>query len=586
MTSSSSVVTVGALENVTTTPQLLVAEPPLMPLSEVVSRDLLFPWLGFSREIPLPQFVLSNARVPSTDQVSSHTYHKQSPRLPRTRARETVSPLQSIPKAVADFLLEVYISRSMAYFAIFHEGWLRACHKRVIHGTSTGNPPQPEEPTPYDIFTVNLIMALSLTTAARSRQPKARDMAFKLFQHAIPHVPEVLTNSFTGLQALVLIHCYGIMNPAAVNVSYLSSYIMQACIDQGLHREDHPISSKTDVLTRDLKRRVFWTAWELDVSSIASLGRPITLLPRDISTGPHSDLEDGAIHADHIDTRGRATKFIAGRVRIFRLLEVEIISVLLHGNPIPTADETLEAWMESAEKQIYAWHAGVHRSARENQDPVLKELWEEMTIFADIATPQTIVALFRPCPKVEKPKTGDLLKAFDASVGVAKGYTRQANFDSGGQKFTFQPVNHVFSAAVVFLHTLRECLPELVVRHTPDEMEDFMACFTTFFSIATERWPAASACMDEYHRLLEPLKQRYTQFLQPATSSMELDLDVGALEGEYLPSYHGWVSSMDLMGYENLPYEQSLTDMATLELWMNEDSRMVDWGEYFNMGPL
>lgn len=553
----------------------------LVPLSEIVSRDLLFPWLGFSKDIPLPQFVLSNASLPSTDEAATPTYRSHTPSLSRIGPRESLNLLQSIPKEVADFLLEVYISRSMAAYPVFHEKWLRRCHKRVIHGAAKHSQHQQDQPRPYDIFVVCLIMALALSTAARSKQSKAREMAFKLFQHAIPHVPDTLTNDFAGLQALVLLHCYGVMNPAAVNVYFLSSYIMQACVDQGLHREDDA-SAKVDVLTRDLKRRVFWTGWELDVSSSSGFGRPINLLPQDISTGFHSDLEDSAIHPDHIDPRGRATKFVAGQVRIFRLIEVEVVSVLLHMKPIPTADETLEGWMEGAERRIHSWHAEVHKRASENNDPGLNALWEEMRLFADIATPQVVVALYRPCPRIRSPTTANLLKAFSAAVEVAKGYARQANFGFGSQKYTFQPVHHVFSAAMVFLHTIRECIPELVSRYSLDEMEDFMSSFTTFFSLTAERWPASSACLEEYHRLLEPLKQRYIQASQSATSAM--DLDSGAAT-EYLPLDQGWISSVDTMGFENMPY-QPMPDMATPDLWTAGDSRTVDWGEYFSMGPL
>lgn len=552
---------------------------PGVSLAEVVSRDLLFPWLGFSKNTPLPKFVLSNASLPSADEIATTTYPTNEPPQSTIGLRESTNLLQSIPKPVADFLLEVYISRSMAAYPIFHEKWLRACHRRVIHGRGR-HPRELDNPSPYDIFIVSLIMALSLSTAARSKQAKARDMSFKLFRHAVSHIADTLTNDFAGLQALVLLHSYGIMNPAAVNVYYLSSYTMQACIDQGLHRED-PCRLEPNVLLRDLRRRVFWTAWELDASSSAGFERPIALFAQDISTAFHSDLEDGVIHTDHIDTRGRRTKFVAGRVRTFRFIEAEVNSVLVHGHPIPTSDETLEAWMEGAERRIHAWHQEVHKSASGNRDAHLKALWEEMALFADIATPQVIVALFRPCPRIKSPTTANLLKAFDASVEVAKGYGKQANVGFGSQKYTFTPVHFVFSAAMVFLHTIRECLPELVSRHSLDEMEGLMSLFTTFFSLAAERWPASARCMEEYHRLLEPVKQRYIQASQPAASVLDLDVDAGA---GYLPQYYGWIPSLDAAGLD-YPLFEPLPDV-TADLWMDGDPTVVNWEEYFNMGPL
>lgn len=280
--------------------------------------------------------------MPSTDEVVTTSNPTNEPAPSTIGHREPTNLLQSTPKPVADFLLEVYISRSMAAHPIFHEKWLRACHRRVIHGRGR-HPHEPYDPTPSDVFTVSLVMALSLSTAARSKQAKARDMSFRLFRHAVSHIADTLTNDFEGLQALVLLHSYGIMKPAAVNVYYLASFTMQACIDQGLHHED---SSRLEpnILLRDLRRRLFWTAWELDASNSAGFARPIALFAQGISTAFHSCLEDNAIHTDHIDARGRMTKFVAGRVRTFRLIEVEANSVLLHGHPMRRSRPGWRAW--------------------------------------------------------------------------------------------------------------------------------------------------------------------------------------------------------------------------------------------------
>lgn len=237
--------------------------------------------------------------------------------------------------------------------------------------------------------------------------------------------------------------------------------------------------------------------------------------------------------------------------------------------------------MEGVERRIHAWHGEVHQSALANQDAHLSALWEEMALFADIATPQVIVALFRPCPRINTPTTANLLRAFDASVEVARGYSKQANVGFGSQKYTLTPVHYVFSAAVVFLHAIRECLTELVSRHSVDEMEGFMDLFTTFFSLAAERWPASERCLEEYHRLLEPVKQRYVQASQPAASVFSIGTDA---DGGYLPGYCGWVPSFDAVGLENSWLEPM--PEVTADLWVDTDPTVVNWEEYFSMGPL
>lgn len=490
-----------------------------------------------------------------------------------------LDPLKSIPTRVADFLLEVYISRVMPSYPIFHEPWLVSCHAAVIHRV-LGDDSGTNRPSSYDIFITSLVMAISLSTAARSKQARANDMAFKLFQHAIARLGDnILTNDFAGLQALVLLHTYAVMNPAAANVYFLSGYMMQACIDQELHKEDtRPM--ETDLLAQDLKRRVFWSAWELDVSCSGGFARPVALLPKHITTGFPSDLEDSAIRPGYINQQGRRSKFVCGQVRTFRLIEVEVVSVLFHGHPINPAMSSLEAWMGDVEDRIHSWRADVDRSASANREPSLTVQWEEMVVFAEIALPQVLVTLFRPCPRIKNPTMPNLLKAFKATVQVVQGYLKQAGMGFGSLKFTFQPCHHVFSSAMVFLHIIRECPSALASMYTLEEMKGFMSAFSDFFSLTTERWPASSAYMDEYNRLLEPLREHYFSSVHLTNTSFQFESDE---LGEYLSGYNPWSLSGEPGGYSNLVFEP-FTDAATANLWRDGGFDSIDWDRYFDLG--
>jgi len=540
---------------------------------------MMFPWLGFSEKLPLPKFVLlSDARLPSPEvrlvrgPATSGTPKSSAERI------GGLDPLKSIPVRVADFLLEVYISRVMPSYPIFHEPWLVSCHAAVIHRVLS-NDGGTNRPSSYEIFITSLVMAISLSTAARSKQARANDMAFKLFQHAITRLGEILTNDFAGLQALVLLHTYAVMNPAAANVYFLSGYMMQACIDQELHKEDtRPM--ETDLLAQDLKRRVFWSAWELDVSCSGGFARPVALLPKHITTGFPSDLEDSAIHPGYINQQARRSKFVCGQVRSFRLIEVEVISVLFHGHPINPAMSSLEAWMGDVEDRIHSWRADVDHSASANREPSLKVQWEEMVVFAEIALPQVLVTLFRPCPRIKNPTMPNLLKAFKATVQVVQGYLKQAGMGFGSLKFTFQPCHHVFSSAMVFLHIIRECPSALVSMYTLEEMKGFMSAFSDFFSLTTERWPASSAYMDEYNRLLEPLKEHYFSSVHLTNTSFQYQSDE---LGEYLSGYNLWSLSGEPGGFSNLVFEP-FTDAATANLWQDGGFDSIDWDRYFDLG--
>lgn len=565
-----------------------ITQPPAPTLRSALSKDMAFPWMCLSEQLPLPRFVLHmDLPLPSSEEVPDEGLG------PNRGARESnlahgnvlADPLKAIPKRVADFLLEVYISRALPFFPIFHEPWLRACHATVIHqGPTSPATETQQQPTPYDIYTISLIMAISLSTAARAKQARANDMAFKLFQHAMAHAETVFVSNFSGLQALVLLHVYALMNPAVGNVYLLASYMMQACIDQGLHREDTKDSSVVNDLERDLKRRVLWTAWELDVSCSGGFTRPVTLLPKYITTEYPSDLEDSAIRPRAIDSSGRRTKFLCGGVRGFRLIEVEVIAVMFHGQMLDPKWETLESWMDDAEERIHAWRRSIQDGALQNQDPSLSAQWEEMIVFATIAEPLVVMTLFRPCPRMKNPVTDNVLKAFDAGIEVVKGYIQQVSMGFGSAKFTFPPCHHVFSAAMIFLHAMRTCPTVLASRHSLEQMEEYMDTFPDYFTLVAERWPASAACKDDYLRLLEPVKEHYMNSMRQLHTSEEMMPFLDELDGfTYQPDMS--VLPGDYLYYPtqtpNAGFGGPRSDISSEANLENSD-----WNWYFDFGTI
>jgi hypothetical protein len=105
------------------------------------------------------------------------------------------------------------------------------------------------------------------------------------------------------------------------------------------------------------------------------------------------------------------------------------------------------------------------------------------------------------------------MKAFTAAVQVANGYWKQSNADFGNTKYAFHPCHHSFSSAVIFMQALQRCKPEIAEAYTLEQVEEYMTIFSSFFSIIAERWPAASRCLEEYERLLVPVKKEYVDFL-------------------------------------------------------------------------
>jgi hypothetical protein len=484
-------------------------------VNKIVS-DFTPSFLGLSQAVPLARCVITETgtRVPSARRflgpLKINDINEHHPRS-IINPQPTTTLLSSVPVDVADFLFEIYTTRVVPQHPIFYLPDLITMESAVFHNaTPAGN--LEKGGNPYEIYTLSLIMAIALSTAARTKQAHANSIATGLFKNAMSHASAVLSNDLQGLQALLLLVQYAFLNPGYTNLWLLTGISSQACIDLGLHQE-LPEHSTISFLERDMRRRIFWCAWEMEVAVCGGLLRPITILQRHINCGFPSKIEDCAISANGIDLNGRSTKFTSQYIWRFRQIECSIISVLFHNEPLPPRHSTLESWMSFQEKSILDWKTEVHNAASQNDDLDMQSQWREMVLYSTIATDYIIVTLFRPCPIIREPSAESLIKAFAAAPGVASGYWQQANSEFGNSKYVFHPCHHSFSAALVFLQALQRYKAEIAALHSFEMIEAYMAEFSQFFTMVAERWPAASGCLDEWEKLLAPVKREYVEFL-------------------------------------------------------------------------
>lgn len=391
-----------------------------------------------------------------------------------------------------------YVADLVAYFnSVFHNPI------SSLNGDISGSP--------REIFVISLIMAISLTTAARTQQVWANSIATGLIKEAMQHIQSVCTNDISGLQSLLLLLQYTNLDPTAANVWLLSGFTTQACIDLGLHHETSAVQ-RMDPLSKDIRRRVFWCAYEMEIATSAALLRPSSFLDLRINVPFPAEVDDSLISESGIDMNGYPTKFSSRRIWQFRQIEAEILLIQFHNGNLPSPYSTLEEWMKGIEERINKWNQEIHWTASLNTDTSKLSQWEEMCLYADIARDVIIVILFRPSPRVKDPSCENLMKAFLACIGVADGYWKQSNLSFGNSKFVFHPCYHTFSAGILFLRTLQRCKDAISATYNLSEVENFISCFSRLFTTIAERWPAASRCLEEFERLMVPVKREYIDY--------------------------------------------------------------------------
>ena len=242
-------------------------------LSELVFRDFTPSFLGLSAAVALARCAVVGTRIPSTRLFGATDIDEHHPRS-ILNPQPSGASLQSIPIEASSYLFTNYMDRVAAQYPIFHAKDITAFYFSVFHQSPRNL--HPGEASAYEVYVISLVMAISLTTAARTQQARASSIAAGLFKNAIRQIPEVLTNDVQGLQALLLLLQYSFLDPAAANIWLLSGFASQACIDLGLH-QDPPSTSKISVLARDIRRRVFWCTYEMEIAVCAALLRPTSM---------------------------------------------------------------------------------------------------------------------------------------------------------------------------------------------------------------------------------------------------------------------------------------------------------------------
>lgn len=549
-------------------------------LAEQVINDMTPPFLGLTSAVPLVRCAVAGTRLPSTTMPEIADPNENHPYSDPNSTPQSVSGLSSIPTSVAGFLFENYMTRVVAKYPIFYSADVVACFNSVFHNSSSSLGPKASA-TPREIYVISLIMAISLTTAARTQQAWANSIATGLLKEAMQHIHSVCTNDIAGLQALLLLLEYTVMDPTAANMWLLSGFTTHACIDLGLLHESLGNQSM-DPITKDIRRRVFWCAYEMEVATSAALLRPSIFFNIQTNVPFPAEVEDGSISMSGIDLDGYATKFASRRIWQFRQIEAEIMSVIFHHRDISPSPPSLGTWLDEIEVKINKWNQEVHWSASLNTDSRKTSQWEEMCLYADIARDYIIVTLFRPSPRIKDPTCENLMKAFHAGIRVADGYWKQSNLEFGNSKYVFHPCYHTFSAAVVFLRALQRCKETISATYSLNQVENCIAYFSRLFTTIAERWPAASRCLEEFERLMAPVKREYIDYTIQTARNISQDSSYGHIQAfgdnEDMTRCSAW--QLDSIDFGPL-LPPGLWDYESPELSL---AFPIDWNAEFDFG--
>ena len=92
--------------------------------------------------------------------------------------------------------------------------------------------------------------------------------------HFLDSFPVSADGNAVGLQAILLLVWYALLNPDKGSIWFLVGLATRTCVDLGFHNENNSEIAQLDALELDMRRRLFWSTYKMDRLLSQALGRP------------------------------------------------------------------------------------------------------------------------------------------------------------------------------------------------------------------------------------------------------------------------------------------------------------------------
>ncbi|UPL02929.1 hypothetical protein LCI18_013863 [Fusarium solani-melongenae] len=378
-----------------------------------------------------------------------------------------------IPLHVARRLFKNYKDEILPRFPCFMEEDLDNYFESFYSHCTLG-----QQQTTMPSFIVPMILAISSLTSNSHDFPKVAALSESLHADALENAQLLKTSSVASLQCLVLLIQLGLLLPHTANCWFITGEAMRMAVSLGLHQEPDP-AIIPDSAHAELRRRIFWTIYQLDRIVGIAAGCPVALSDAHIGVhlpynggDPHTTPEWFGLQRSH-DFR-EAQFLIHTRIRI---IQSQIHGVQFFDQPFPNHFEDYDAWVQSMMDLIKSL---VNQGAT---DGLARSRLES-------AAYQCEVLLHRPCSRNMAVSASSLIAAATASIQLIMSHIQAVR--SGGFIMAFELTNSAFQAGMVLLYVVRNHAAELEGTPILVSGHEGLDALIQLLDTLSIRWPAVA----------------------------------------------------------------------------------------------
>ncbi|KAH8173715.1 amidase domain-containing protein [Sarocladium implicatum] len=342
----------------------------------------------------------------------------------------------NIPMHVATRLFKNYKDEILPRFPCFDEEELTDLFGQFynVGGREESAPHMPG-------FVVPMILAISSLTSISHDFQKVAALSESLCSDAMRHAGLLRESSIPSLQCTLLLAQLTLLLPYTSNSWYMTGEAMRMAVSLGLHQEPDP-SICPDLRHAELRRKIFWTIYQLDRTVGISAGCPVALSDEHITT----QLPYGGGDS-HIMPEGFGLRNAQSSKEVQFLVHTRVRSIQSHIHGIQFFDQHLP-------KEAKSYEAWVHDTAN-----LIERLVAQVTAegaaksWLAAAAQQCKVLLHRPCSRNIAVSESSLVACVTAVIQLITSYT--STVQAGGFVMAFELANSAFQAGMALLYALR-----------------------------------------------------------------------------------------------------------------------------------
>jgi hypothetical protein len=386
-------------------------------------------------------------------------------------------------------------------------------------------PADPEKDTvPMPVVAFTTFMALNIAAIIRVRSRNYGHAPERFYRAATEFSQDCFSQiSLPSIQALVTLIIHSMLTPAEINLWILLHIASAQCIELGIHREDETeINNPEDgLVTRQIRRSIFYTIYTLDRWISAIQGRPLGFrdetfdvkIPQALPVA--ADAPCLAVHPSFSVAVVRYSKcqFELGRIvsdiklRLYHLPGALTALTFTddHFSARDRIEGNLKAWLGRMLSAMDPGLAGI--------DTRQRRIWQ-CKLQAGYHT--AAVLLFQPSQVIRVPGPEQLMKCYEHACAIIENYQRLQ--DLQGLHYGWRAVQNIFAAGatVVYCFWMSAAVRQNSV--ATDLAKTLRAC-TNLLTLGGEWWPSARKGQHGFGSVVDLTVQRLFSAQGPSRPS-------------------------------------------------------------------